>query len=193
MINPIQNHYKHLNNALAKSNLHIYTFNTKDLPDHNSYNLDIRTEPPYDKIFKELNEFTTNCLYWFECDNENQLRNLLEAYDKQAEALKNHITDPRAIPPRNKPLKSNCIYVGARFGGTRQRDPLSYIAGRMIAHLGYYKKGRTGGVHFAQWAREIDCEVKLNIIVFKEMKEREYLKVIEKLLAISKKPFLGRH
>lgn len=196
----MENVLTELKDIINKGKLESYTFNLKDLPNYNDYKLDIRKHKEFTKIFSSLNEKTNDCLYWFSTDNEKDTNFLKKEIEVYREALKNR-KDIRVVPAKNTNLNSSVIYVGVRKGGARNftrinnkrvEDRLTHIEGRIIQHLGYYKKGTTQGVQFVHWAKDCNIKVTLNVIEFQES-TNQFLYIIEKLHAIKLKPILGKH
>lgn len=61
---------EHLNKVkeiIDSKTVYSFSFNLLDLPDHNNFQLNIRKQPKFEKLFKDLDGKLTFCLYWFEC------------------------------------------------------------------------------------------------------------------------------
>lgn len=170
------------------------------MPDDDNYRLDIRKFGEFLKTFNSLNIKTNDCLYWFSVSQIADSQRLKNEIEKCRESLKQQ-QDKRVVPVRNDNIDSNVLYVGVRQGGCRKYtlinrkrvpDVLSNIAGRIIQHLGYYKKGSTQGLQLVHWTKGLDIQVTLNVIEFKDL-PKDYLYIIEKLYALKLKPVLGKH
>tara|TARA_R110002096_G_scaffold271456_3_gene465214 strand:+ start:559 stop:1149 length:591 start_codon:yes stop_codon:yes gene_type:complete len=191
---------KELKRITENNILERFTFNLKDLPYHDNYTLDIRRHKSFSKIFTSLNDKRRDCLYWFSVKNKIDALNIKGLIENSRLSLRNQ-KDKRVVPAKNNNLDSNVIYVGVRKGGCRKYtiinkrrvpDVLSNIEGRIIQHLGYYTKGTTQGLQFIHWSNQINIEIELMVMEFKDF-PNDYLYIIEKLYAISLKPLLGSH
>ena len=166
-----------------------FEFNLISLPELNGFDTDIRIDPNFKEIFNELNKKRNHCLYWFETETITECFNLNVLLDKNRVMLSN---SERVVPVINGNTNSNVLYVGVRRGGVRQYDKMTNISGRIIQHLGYYKKGSTQGLQLIHWAPKIDLTMKLKVVEFEKL-PNEYLNVIEKLIAFQLKPQCGKH
>lgn len=178
-----------------------FIFNLNKLPDHKNYTIDIRDDKHLSNTLSVLNEKTNDCLYWFSVPQKADAQLLESEINKCREPLKNQ-QDKRVVPAKNSNLDSNVLYVGVRKGGFRKYtminrkrvpDELSNIAGRIIQHLGYYKKGSTQGLQLVHWAKNFNFQITLNVVEFQNLPSKEYLYIIEKMYAIKLRPILGKH
>jgi len=168
----------------------VYKFKTSDLPEHNNFMTDIRhASPIFEKIFKELDLKTNNCIYWFDLVNNENAKEINSLLDIKREELKKN---KRVIPPKNINVNSKTLYVGIRRGGVRRRDKLSNISGRIIQHLGYYEKGSTQGLQLVHWANQANKTIFLNVVELINI-PNEYLNAIENIVAYKLKPLCGKH
>lgn len=184
----------------AESKLKPYSFNLKELPFHDNYNINIRKYKTFESIFESLNNKTNDCIYWFSTESVNQAIMLKNELNKKRESLKD-VPDSRKVPVDNNNKNSKVLYLGVKKGGCRQYtvknrkrvpDKLSFIAGRIIHHLGFYIKGSTQGLQLVHWAKDFDINITLNVLELNE-KNSPYLYIIEKMYAIKLKPVLGKH
>ena len=167
-----------------------YKFLTSELPEINNFKTEIRNDPFFCELFRDLDLKTQNCLYWFNLDNEKEAKEVNKMLDDNRELLRNM---NRVVPPTNKNVKSKTLYVGIRRGGVRKRDLLSNISGRIIQHLGYYKKGSTQGLQLAHWIKsEKKAKFTLNVVELINL-PNEYLNAIENIVAHQLKPLCGKH
>lgn len=183
------------------SNIYIFPFNLQDLPEHNNYETSIRISGNFKELFIQLNEYTNDCIYWFSTDTKEEALLLKEALNSKRTILKQQKEDTRVTPVTNNNNDSNVLYLGVKKGGCRKytikerkrkEDKLSFIGGRIIHHLGYYKKGRTQGLQLVHWAKDFDININLNVLQLNE-KNSPYLYILEKMYAIKLKPVLGKH
>ena len=176
-----------------------FTFKLNELPFHDNYSMDIRKHNQFIPLFQSLNSKKHHCLYWFSTSTEKDALHLKKLIENKRYQLLNQ-QDKRVIPAKND-NRSNVIYLGVRKKGGRKytminrkriNDELSNISGRIIQHLGYYRKGSTQGLQLAHWSNEEEIDITLNIIEFPNLSDA-YLYIIEKLYAIELKPILGKH
>ncbi len=189
----IVKHMDHIKGIVNLSPVYKFSFNISELPAHNNFDLDIRKQPQFEKLFSELDTRQTYCLYWFECIDPKQAQSLIDCLNLNRKKLNNTRIGKWTVPPQNDNRNSNVIYVGVRQGGVRKRDNLSNLSGRIIQHLGYYKKGSTGALHLIQWAFGKEFDLTLNVMEIGVPDNKEYLYIIEKLAAIALKPLCGKH
>lgn len=182
-------HIQSISEIVTDSHVYSFPFNLSELPPHNDFQLDIRKHGRFVDLFSTLNEKKMYCLYWFTCDSNVHATTLMDSLNVKRETLIGTWT----VPPKNDNKDSNVIYVGVRQGGVRKRDDLSNLSGRIIQHLGYYKKGRTGALHLLQWCAEQDMNITLNVMEIGNPPHPQYLYIIEKLAAITLKPLCGKH
>ncbi len=187
-IKDIKNNFAIATNLILDE-IETFNFRLNQLPPVNNFKTDIRKYKHFKDIFERLNTKEENCLYWFELETTELSVELNALLDKKRTELK---LNKRVVPATNKNSNSNVIYVGVRQGGKRKRDGLTNISGRIIQHLGYYEKGTTQGLQLVHWAKEEDLLIKLNVVELNEL-PKEYLYVIEKLVAYKLKPLCGRH
>lgn len=188
MIDKIINDFQNIGKTVITKS-EIFEFKTSDLPDENIFNTDIRQVPVFRHIFQELNAKKDNCIYWFSLVSDKESEELVQLLDSQRKKLK---IENRTVPPRNKNENSKTIYVGIRRGGFIKKSDLSYISGRIIQHLGYYKIGSTQGLQLVHWASKVNFKVFLNVVELKDL-PNEYLNVVEQIVAYELKPLCGRH
>ncbi|WP_299444080.1 hypothetical protein [uncultured Aquimarina sp.] len=147
------------------------------------------------ELFTDLDEIISDCLYWYETENEEiakqMVRDLNEFKESNKKYRKRNKEKYRSVPAYGKytDTDSKVLYVGTVKGRVRKSDDLTTIASRTFQHLGFYEKGSTGALHLWYWAKH---SVKLNVIELTGQKE-EYRNVFEKLLAIELKPLIGVH
>lgn len=155
--------------------------------------------PQLVKIIEILNTLHKPCLYWFEATSNNEaiiINSLLDEF-RLNENLKDRRLR-RVVPAKNNyhnsnsTEKSKVIYVGKRHEGMRKRDKLTNISGRIAIHFGYYKNGSTQGLQLSHWAKNSRVNLKLNVLEL-PIESKEYLELLEKLLAKKLKPLCGRH
>lgn len=183
-------HLGNLVNHVNEFNHQAITFNTQQLPPINNFSTDIRQEAAFKNMFELLNTKKGYCIYWFECETPEIAFELVNTFTGKLRYL---ASAERTVPPVNGNSNSKVLYVGVRQGGFRQKDGLTHISGRMIQHLGYYKKGSTGAIQLVHWVdNSKPIQLTLNVIEL-DLQEKEYLYIIEKLFAISLKPLLGKH
>lgn len=151
---------------------------------------DCRDCPLFKPLFDRLNTITGPALYWFEADSEE------EAYQLKADLDQFRKINPqkkqpnwRNIPAQNNNSNSKVVYVGIRQGGYTKKHSLSFLAGRIIIHLGYYKHGSTQGLQLAHWAK---LPLTLNVIALPDQ-AKDYLNILEKLFALELNPLVGKH
>lgn len=155
-----------------------------------------RKEPqqPLNKLFKNLDEIKKSCLYWYEVENEEIADEMLDSLSKfKADNNQKKLEENRRSLPakgRYSNKNSKVLYVGTVKARVRKRDGLTTISSRTFQHLGFYEKGRTGGLHLWYWAKH---SVTLKVIELPEDFPEEYRTIAEKLLAIELKPLIGTH
>lgn len=91
-----------------------------------------------------------------------------------------------SLPKLNKTIRddqSRVLYVGKSVKG---------LKGRLVHHLGYYDKKRTGGLHLSRWAPGHNIELELNVLFFEKGMEA-FLAPFENRLAKMMKPIAGQH
>lgn len=152
---------------------------------------DCRDYPLFKPLFDKLNTITTPALYWFEANSEKEALQLKTGLDqfRTINPLKGQ-ANWRNIPAQNiNSNNSKVLYIGIRQGGYTKKHSLSFLAGRIITHLGYYKHGSTQGLQLAHWAK---LPLILNAIALTHQ-AKDYLNIIEKLFALELKPLVGKH
>ncbi|AWG26678.1 hypothetical protein [Flavobacterium kingsejongi] len=159
-------------------------------PTKNNKHKSIRNHERFKDLFVMLDTKVTNCLYWFEVENNNSCDLLVKHLNEIRPILKEQF---RVVPVINKNNNSNVLYVGIRRGGFTEKWGLSNISGRMIQHLGYYEKGSTQGLQLAHWSLNSDIKIKINIIQFEEKFPNYYLEAFEKIIAHKLRPLCGKH
>ena len=167
---------------------HKGTFNTKDLPDHENYTVDLNKDAYFRGIIYSLleNINANHCIYWFELESDvkaSELNTLLCNYRD---------TKAKKVPATNKNFNSRILYLGKRYGGYRITDGLTNIVGRMNIHLGYYKQPGTQGLQLYEYARGKDFNITIKVVEIEGL-ETYCLGVIEKLLAKRMLPLCGRY
>jgi hypothetical protein len=153
-------------------------------------------EPSMDTLMQALmhEKFGAPCLYWFTVENSERAKQMIVKLNEFRESQK--LLDKqykRVVPASNSNkigpnINEHVIYVGKRHGGVR-RDKFTNIAGRISIHFGYYKVGTTQGLQLFHWANET---VKLNVMILPN-EAKDYLDLLEKLLANKLKPLCGKH
>lgn len=166
-----------------------FTFKSSELPDTNDFKTDIVKHPIFSSFFNELLDIKENCVYWFSTDSVDKCKTLNDLLNVNRESL---TAVPRIVPPDNKNVNSNILYVGMRLGGFRKRDDFTHIAGRMVQHLGYYEKGSTQGLQLVHWAKPAKIDITINFVPFNDL-PNQLLVVLEGILAHQLKPLCGKH
>lgn len=166
-----------------------FTFNSSELPDNEDFTANIVTHPIFSPLFDKLLAIRENCLYWFSLDSNDKCEILNNLLNTNRESL---AVIPRVIPPDNKNINSNVLYVGIRRGGFRKKDEFTHIAGRMVQHLGYYEKGSTQGLQLVHWAKSAKTDISINFVSFSDL-PNQLLPVLEGILAHQLKPLCGKH
>jgi hypothetical protein len=193
-ITKIDNVFEPIINDIVSKRLIVYSesFNIKDLPDHNDFDVHPNTLPKFDYLFRPLDKKNSDCLYWFELESNEKavkLNNLLNEY-RQSNTKEN--ADYRNIPATNKNKTSNVLYVGVRRGSKSKKPRLTNIVGRINQHLGYYKNKNTQGLQLIHFAENCDFKLTLNVVEIISTNSI-YLNIIEKKVADILKPLCGRH
>lgn len=90
------------------------------------------------------------------------------------------------IPAQNNTSKNKGIlYVG---------KVKSCAWGRLIQHMGYHKNRKSHGLQLDFWAKEIKTELKLKYtVMFFEENIADDISILERILAKSLNPIIGRH
>lgn len=173
------------------------SFNTKNLPWHYDYDKEKAPNviPEMRYFFKELDKIKHHALYYFELKDvkkANELNALIDAYRKPVKERKDGY---RVVPASNTYNNSNSkvLYLGVRRGNPTQADgKLTNLVGRINQHLGYYENVSTQGLQLYHYAKGKDFKITLNVYEFKDL-DKNYLNVIEKIMAEKLKPHCGRH
>lgn len=148
-------------------------------------NLDSSLVDQFEIISEHLKEITKPVLYWFECKSLEDAQELKNLFIKKKTRL-------IAVPPVND-IVSKVLYLGVRQGGIyKRKGTFSKIKGRIYHHFGLYKIETTQGLKLEKWAIMTGKTLKLNIIEF-DIKENQYLYILEKLYALELKPMFGKH
>ena len=187
MTNDILLHFEQVTHMILDRPYH-FSFRLNQLPKFNNDEMDIRKEPPFQDLFTALDKKEHHCLYWFELPTlaiATQLNTLLDESRPQ-------LKGKRLVPATNKNTDSNVLYVGIRRGGKRKYDGLTNISGRIIQHLGYYKKGSTQGLQFVHWAAQQKYPITLKVVEFPDLPNK-FLNIAEHLIAHKLRPLCGRH
>ncbi len=137
-------------------------------------------------IFTNLDSISVHSLYWFEIVQPNKSKEIKKTFADYKLRKAEH---GRTVPASNKTETSKILYVGIRRGGVRKRDGFTNIGTRVFQHLGYYSKVSTQALQLARWCNE---KLVLNVLPLPEV-TKEYLNILEKLLAIELKPIVGKH
>jgi len=186
--------FESISNDIVSKKVVIYSesFNIKDLPDHNSYEIHPNTLPKFDYFFRPLDKKTKDCLYWFELESNEKAEKLNKLLNEYRQSnIKGNI-GYRNIPATNKNEKSNVLYVGIRRGNKSKKTKLTNIVGRINQHLGYYKNKNTQGLQLIHFAKDFDFKLTLNVIEIISSNSI-YLNIIEKKVANKLQPLCGRH
>lgn len=142
-------------------------------------------EDQFSAISGYLRSITKPVIYWFECENENDAKDLNTLYNMSKVNLK-------SVPPVNGHI-SKVLYLGVRQGGVYKRpSTMSRIQGRIYHHFGLYKVESTQGLKLSKWATVSGLKIKLTVIEL-NIKENQYLYIIEKLYSLELKPMFGKH
>jgi hypothetical protein len=155
-----------------------YSINCTDLEDYNL--IDIRLSERFKPMFDELKEVTGPCLYWFELVSDTNATEIVSALNGYKVGIR-----PKATPA----LKSNINYSSKiLYVGKVKRT----FWGRLIQHLGFFKVGATQGLQLFYWGKELNLELKLNIIEFEE-NMIDVMPIIEYAFAKKLQPLIGKH
>lgn len=158
-------------------------------------------------LFINLNKKEQSIVYVFEIISEHSYKDIdivMESFLKnQNEVLK------LTLPPVNKiNLKKynnnnpKILYVGKRLGGKDKKD-ISFIAGRIIHHLGFYTKKNkmnnklelvrtTSSLQLYHWTQKMNMKLRLHLIEFPTALNSQ-LGVFEHEIAKKLEPILGQH
>jgi len=172
------------------ADLYSEKFNTKDLPEHKEFSVFPNDYTPLKYLFEELDKKENHCLYWFELDTLEKAKELNSLIDNYR--LKKGQSVYRAVPATNKNKDSKVLYVGIRRG-CKNKKGLTNIVGRINQHLGYYENAQTQGLQLFHYTNNLDFEVTLNVVEFKDLVDPMYLNLLEKMVADRLKPLCGRH
>lgn len=133
--------------------LHTFRISCNEMPFPNDYNINYREcHEDVKSIFRKMEPVDKPCLYWFEAETIEDANLLLTDLNLFRDKPKDLV---RVTPVKNNNTDSTVLYVGARLGGIAKRKQFSFIAGRILAHLGYYKVGSTQGLQLAYWAKHL--------------------------------------
>ncbi len=180
---------------IVKSEYYNFDFNTSELPDVHeyTYSKDITKNTKFEEMFNILRVIRTNCLYWFSVNNfedADLLKQIIS--DKKSELWSEDKNICRILPAKNSNSNSKVVYVGVRKGGYVKKHNASFISGRIVQHMGYYKEGRTQGLQLAYYTRVLNIDMSLNIYLLDDCPD-EYLYILEKIFAKKLKPICGKH
>lgn len=150
---------------------------------------DIRHKEPFGEIFTKLDTIIDNpCLYEFSIISKYNRKDLMEKLSNLRKTLS---TDKIKMAPVNtEDDYKDILYVGIRKAGQIDKNSLSKISSRLIAHFGYYPKGV--GLQIAYWPESLNLRFSLKVYVLDKRCDH-YLELIEKIYALKHKPMLGRH
>jgi hypothetical protein len=158
-----------------------FEIDEKKLDSKYSSIVNVTSEGDFSAFFQEIMKFDEfPALYFFEI-NESIEKDEIITNIKTVNLEKN-----LNIPAQNNTLKNEgVLYVG---------KVKSRAWGRLIQHLGYHKNAKSHGLQLDHWAKNIKSELKLKYtVIFFEKDIVDDIDVLEKSLAKSLKPIIGKH
>ena len=133
----------------------------------------------YDESEIEIN--SCPAVYVFElCDNNDKDR-VIKEFEKIQK-----VNIDRTLPAfKNSNIDSKYLYVG---------KVEKKVGGRIVTHLGYYKREWNHGLQLAYWAKELDPPLKLNLHIFRFNEDfRPFIAAMEVIMAKQLNPLIGKH
>ncbi|WP_269227735.1 hypothetical protein [Flavobacterium eburneipallidum] len=143
--------------------------------------VDITKDGDFSKNFQEIMEYEQfPALYFFEINEIIEKSEIVTLIKNVNEKFQLN------IPAKNNTLNNGGIlYVG---------KVKSCAWGRLIQHLGYHKNRKSHGLQLDYWAKEIKTELKLKYtVIFFEKNIADDISILERILAKSLNPIIGKH
>lgn len=157
-----------------------FEFNTSDLLEYQDRTTSTKCGV-WDSFWKSYNLIFQPVVYWFEIVSDIKRQEIMAAVvaykDQNARSVP-------AIKINFANWDTNTLYVGS-CSKTRLRD-------RIHQHLGYYVEGRTQGLQLCHWARPLNIDLRLHVILL-PVEASDLTVLYEKELALNKKPLIGKH
>lgn len=158
-----------------------FTIDEKNLDSKYLDKVNITLDGDFSSSFQEMIKYDKYpALYFFEINEliaKQEIINLIKNVNE-----KNQLN----IPALNKTSDNKgVLYVG---------KVKSCAWGRLIQHLGYHKNRKSHGLQLDYWAKEMKTELKIKYtVMYFEEDLADDINVLERILAKSLKPIIGKH